>query len=138
MKQKGFSLIELMIAIAVLGIITAVAYPSYTNYVRDARRAEVQGAMLEAAQWMERQYTVNGSYGITESGGSFSGGPDFSAFYSAGHYALTISAGGNSSYTIQAAAQGGQTKDICDTLTVDSIGRKQGSLSGTAVTSCWD
>ena len=61
-KQRGFSLIELMIAVAVVGLIASIAYPSYLDYVRKANRAEAQGSILELAQWMEREFTVNGTY----------------------------------------------------------------------------
>jgi len=133
-KQKGFSLIELMIAIAVLGIITAIAYPSYTNYVRDARRAEAQGAILEAAQWLERQFTVDGSY-ATSAGAARS----ISAF-NTDFYTLTVATAANttkqkSEYTIQAAPGGAQSGDSCGTLTITHIGVKG---DGDTSQDCWD
>ncbi|MEO4047232.1 type IV pilin protein [Pseudomonas sp. CAU 1711] len=62
MKRNGFTLIELMIAVAVVGILAAIAYPSYSEHVRKTRRAEVAAVMLENAQLMERFYSQNGTY----------------------------------------------------------------------------
>lgn len=62
MKNKGFTLIELMIAVAIVGILAAIAYPSYTEYVRKTRIAEAAATILEVAQIAERYYSQNGDY----------------------------------------------------------------------------
>ncbi|QSP96496.1 type IV pilin protein [Marinobacter salinisoli] len=62
MGQSGFTLIELMIVVAIIGIIAAVAYPSYLDHVKNARRADVQGDLVSFANAMERYYTQNNSY----------------------------------------------------------------------------
>ena len=62
MKAKGFTLIELMIVVAVIGIIAAIAYPSYQDQVMSTRRGDAQGALMAFASSMERYYTQNGSY----------------------------------------------------------------------------
>lgn len=61
-KQRGFTLIELMIAMVVIAILAAVGYPSYLDYVARGKRAEGKGALLRAAQQMERFYSVNNCY----------------------------------------------------------------------------
>ena len=61
-RQFGFTLIELMIAMVILAIIVAIAYPSYVAQVRKSRRAEAKAALLEDAQFMERTYTTSGQY----------------------------------------------------------------------------
>jgi prepilin-type N-terminal cleavage/methylation domain-containing protein len=61
-RSGGFTLIELMIVVVVIGILAAIAYPSYQEHVRKARRADAQTALLELAQFMERHYTANGKY----------------------------------------------------------------------------
>ena len=63
--QGGFTLIELMIVVAIVGILSAVAYPSYTEYVRKGHRAEARASLLQAAQWMERAATATGLYPTT-------------------------------------------------------------------------
>ncbi|MBS7725301.1 type IV pilin protein [Pseudomonas lalucatii] len=61
-RDEGFTLIELMIVVAVLGILAAIAYPNYTEYMDRARRAEAKTALMEGAQALERYYSVHGSY----------------------------------------------------------------------------
>ena len=64
LAERGLTLIELMIVVAVIAIITAVAYPTYQDHVRKARRAEGKTALLKALQLEERAYTSNGTYTI--------------------------------------------------------------------------
>lgn len=59
---KGFTLIELMIVVAIVGILVAIAYPSYTEYVRRTHRTEIAGILMEQSQVLERYFTKTGSY----------------------------------------------------------------------------
>lgn len=60
--DEGFSLIELMIVVALIGILAAIAYPSYREHIERARRADAQAVLMQAAQYMERVYTEGDCY----------------------------------------------------------------------------
>jgi type IV pilus assembly protein PilE len=64
-KSTGFTLIELMIAVAIVGILAALAYPQYVEYVAKGRRAECRSALLVASQKMEKFYSNNNAYPTT-------------------------------------------------------------------------
>lgn len=61
-KQNGFTLIELMIVVVILAILVGVAWPSYREHIRSAKRADAQGALMGLAQAMEKYFTENGTY----------------------------------------------------------------------------
>ena len=61
-KQNGFSLIQLLLTLVILGIVAAIAYPTYQNYIRDARIQNVQSKLLENARFLEKFYTQNYSF----------------------------------------------------------------------------
>ncbi|WP_286240304.1 type IV pilin protein [Neptuniibacter halophilus] len=133
-KFCGFSLIELMIVVAVLGIISAVAYPSYLRYVQEARRTAAQGDLLELAQWLERGYTLQGRY--VASGALLAlpfdkspkeGNPKF--------YAIDLTVLQPDSFTLRAQPIGGQADDPCGSLIYDHLGRRAATGIGSR---CWD
>lgn len=131
----GFTLIELMIAVAIVAILAAVAYPSYVNQVRKARRTEAKTWLLEAASKQERYYTENNSYAtnMTTLGYPYNAQPT-----DGGWYQVSVTAATATTYTLQAAPQGAQTADtICGTLTIDAFGAKTESGSAASWKDCW-
>jgi type IV pilus assembly protein PilE len=126
--QKGFSLIELMVAVVVLGLLVAIALPSYQQYILRSWRATASACVLTLAQNMERQFTVNMTYlaaapvnGCTTENG-------MAARYTIG---LAAAATANA-YSIQAVPQAAQAADTCGTMSINQTGTRTG-----AVANCW-
>ncbi len=103
-RRQGFTLIELMIVVAVIGILASIAYPSYQDYIRKARRIDAQSVMLDI-QLQQEKYRVNHvSYGSLTDLGSFP----------SDYYTFAISGNTASAYTITATAKAG-TSQASDT-----------------------
>jgi type IV pilus assembly protein PilE len=131
-KQSGFTLIELLIVVVVIGILAAIAIPSYQDYVTRSRRAEAQSYMMDLALREEKHRANNITY---VAHGALPGGVTNTA-----HYIYTITAPDANSYTITATAQNTQaTRDTnCAVLELTQSGTKTSKTSGgTATTGCW-
>jgi len=117
--SRGFTLIELVVVIAIIAIISAIALPSYREHVRTARRTAAQGCLIEMAQSMERTYASRMTYagaGIPNLACS----AELNAFYN-----FSFSAGpAATSFTLQAAPIGAQSGDRCGSMSLDHRGVK--------------
>jgi type IV pilus assembly protein PilE len=136
--RRGFTLIELMIAVAVVGILSAIAYPSYQDYVKKARRADAQTALLELVQFMERLYTANGTY-LMESDPPTLPFTESPKDGTAKYYDLGFTddpAPTATTYLLEAIPKGAMTGDACGSLRIANTGVKSrtGSL---ALERCW-
>lgn len=131
LKLSGFTLIELMITVAILAIVAAVAIPSYTSYVDRGKRAEARTALLDIAARQERYYSNNRQYTNQLSELNIS-----SSTSENGYYTLSVTASGSNKQDFDAtAAPSGWTDDKCGTLGIDEIGAKTQSLGDRAL--CW-
>ena len=68
MNQRGFTLVEIMVVLAIVMTLAAIAMPSYTENIKQSKRAEAKAQLLEAAQFMQRFYSQNDSYAQTRAG----------------------------------------------------------------------
>ena len=124
MNEKGFTLLELMITVAIIAILASIAYPSYQDSVRKTHRANAQAAVLEASSFMERYFTENNSYasaaipvGITSD-----------------NYAVEFTAAPTATfYQVQARpTTAAQALDACGLMSLTSTNVKSALIGG-----CW-
>lgn len=134
-RTRGFTLVELMIAVAVIAVLAAIALPSYQNYMFRARRADGREMLQRIASAQERFYTNRMRYtaDLTTAAGLNLG----TATSEAGHYAVAVNvAADGQSFTLTAAPQGIQAPDACANLTVNNVGAR-GYSGSDSNGSCW-
>jgi len=153
-NSQGFTLIELMIVVAVIGILSAIAFPSYTAYVQRSHRADARNYLQSVAQRLEQNYSLAGRYDTTQDGAAIG-----AAFINATGFAV-VPAGGPARYNIsfvapvapatnpaqgtfllQAVPAGAQANDTCGTLLLNhqNIKGAGGVLANRAplTVDCW-
>ena len=124
MTSRGFTLVDLMIAMAIIGILAAIEYPSYSEYTKKTRRAEAAAALLEGAQVAERQFSQTGAYANAPV-------PAHSPSTGNAVYdiALVTDAGdplvqGGYAITATAVAGGMMDGDDCDAMSINGLGER--------------
>ncbi len=142
-SQCGFTLIELMVTVAVIGILASIAYPSYREYVKRASRADAKAVLLETAQVMERNFTEANRYEKTSSGTTINTAwLPFQQSPKEGTAKYTIQFAASmptqATYTLEAVPTGTMTGDACATLSLSHLGVKTVSASATKTAAeCW-
>ena len=159
-NERGFTLIEMMVVVAIVGILASIAYPSYTEQVAKGRRSQAKVQLLAAQQWMERFYSENYSYSKDTNGRDIdvSNGPFKARFTTspppgegnAVYNIALVTPLAQDTYTIRATRIAGTSMatDKCGDFTIDSMGRKSiaaGTYNSTqfptvanAITACWN
>jgi len=138
-RRRGFTLVEVMIVVAMIAVLAAVALPTYQSSVRKARRADARSALVTTAQLMERYATEHSGNGYSSAILSTVPGSTVVAKPASdnGYYALRLGNLGTATFTLSAVPQGGQAVDECATFTLDERGVR--GLTGTSksVAECW-
>ncbi|QBL10198.1 type IV pilin protein [Rheinheimera sp. D18] len=133
-KQTGFSLVEVMIVVLIIGILASVAFPSYRDYVLTSNRTAAQACLMELSQVMERSYTQNMRY--NPNGFVL---PNLQCRNDlAARYTFALAAVAERTYRLSAAPTSIQS-DGCGTLLLTHTGQKgaQGGFTAADVDRCW-
>lgn len=135
MKRKsnallGFTLVELLIVVAIIGILASVAYPSYTEFVLRSNRTEGQRELVRLANLQEQLYVDSRAYTTDMTKLGLSADPYITE---KGHYSIDATVSGET-FTLTATAKGTQVKDTtsCLTMTITDTGKK------TPASNCWE
>src|SRR5262245_7698829 len=126
--QRAFTLLELLVVLAIISILIVIGYPTYTQHVLKAQRSEAQIALLDLASAMERYYSLNNTY----MGANLSN-LEVNQYTSSNDYHLEINNLSDNSYLLKAIPINGQVKDeACGELSVDQTGNRGISGTGSA------
>jgi type IV pilus assembly protein PilE len=132
MNNTGFTLLEMVIVLAIIGLLAAISYPSYHQHILKTRRSCAEIALLNLASKLEEYYTLYNTY----TGATLSN-VDVSEYTEDNYYKLEITHTAENAYLLQARPQNSQTQDtLCGSLTLNHLGDKNISGSGN-ISECW-
>lgn len=145
-RTRGFTLIELMVVIAIVALLVMVAMPAYDSYVRKTKRSLGKAELMSVMARQEQFFVNNKQYATALTGLGYSASPyainqdgdEVAVTASSRIYQIAISAATATAFTLQAIPQGSQAKDTqCGTLQITSVGVKS-IVGGTgSVSDCW-
>lgn len=140
-RDSGFTLIELMIVVAIVGVIAAIALPSYSSHIKRGQRADARAQLLQAAQYMNKFYAANDSYSVARNGSAVAlparlqiSPTDGSPLYRLDTVNSTFAA---TTFLLVFQPVNSMVNDPCGSFTLDNTGAK--GITGTGMTrdDCW-
>lgn len=140
-RQRGFTLIELMITVLIISILARLAIPQIRNQIREARRTDAKTALLDIASREERFYATNYTYTSSFQNiyaGTTTTWPLNVSDPTAPNYSISAPTVTSTSFAVAAVPYAGsdQTNDYCGTYTLNYLG-VQGNMNNTITTGCW-
>lgn len=135
---RGFTLIELMITVAIIAVLAGVAYPGYQEQMAKAKRADAASALFTGAQALERHYTANGRY-LTATNAIAAVFPTRAPENGTVYYNITATVATANAFTLRATRAGAMTGDPCGDLELTSTGIRSlnGHDASRSVADCW-
>jgi type IV pilus assembly protein PilE len=134
-RTRGFSLIELMVVVVVIGLLSAIALPSYTRYVLRSHRSSAITGVLDVASRQARYYTTNNTYTTSMTALGYPADPMPLTDSSNRYYDLSVASASATAFSIRAVPVNAQTKDTCGTYRISDLGVK--SVDSGTLGDCW-
>lgn len=135
-KRAGFTLVELMVTVAIVTILAMIAIPAYTRQVQKSRRTEARTALLDLAAREERFMSTNNIYTNSTANLGYAGAA-WPVIVGNQYYQISVTAASATAFQAQAQPINAQAPDPCGTFTIDNTGAEGVSGTYTAAT-CWN
>ncbi|MEN2425509.1 type IV pilin protein [Chromobacterium vaccinii] len=141
-KTEGFSLIELVITLAVLALLVSIALPSYRNFMMQSNRTAAKTALQDLASRQESYFSTNNNYASQLATLGYASGTVYVPGNGNNLYILSITSATTSTYVLNAVPQGSQAQDSCQTYQLDNLGNQSNIVNGSSgttlsVSGCW-
>lgn len=134
--NSGFTLMELMIVVAIIGVLAGIGYPAYSNYVIRGKRAEGRAALVDGAARLERYYSDNNKYATADN--TIHTDTGINAVTEGAYYDISITTSGSyQTFILKATPKSPFVDSLCGELSLSNAGVKTEGGTATDVPTCW-